>query len=54
MVLVLKMFVIANAVVTPTRIDNVENANHMLIMIVSIIIDIYLGQNFPIQLTNGG
>jgi hypothetical protein len=47
--------VIANAIVTPLRIDNVENANHTLIMIVSIVIDIiYLGQIFPIQSTNGG
>ncbi len=39
--------VIANAVVTPMRIDNVENANHTLSMIVSIVIDIiYLGQIF--------
>jgi hypothetical protein len=40
--------VIANAIVTPMRIENVENANHTLIMIVSVVIDIiYLGQIFP-------
>jgi len=48
MVLVLKMFVIANAFVTPMRIDDVENANHTSVMIVPIVIDIiYLGQIFP-------
>jgi hypothetical protein len=40
--------VIANAIVTPMRIENVENANHTLIMTVSIVIDIiYLGQTLP-------
>jgi hypothetical protein len=40
--------VIANAIVTPMRIENVENANHTLIMIVSVVIDIIcLGQIFP-------
>lgn len=40
--------VIANAIVTPMRIDNVENANHTSVMIVSIVIDIiHLGQIFP-------
>jgi hypothetical protein len=40
--------VIANAIVTPMRIENVENANHTLIMDVSIVIDIiYSGQIFP-------
>ncbi len=43
--------VIANATVTPIGIDNVEKANHTLIMIVSIVIDIiHLGQIFSIQL----
>lgn len=47
--------VIANAIVRPMRIENVENANHTLIMTVSIVIDIiYLGQIFSIHLTNGG
>jgi hypothetical protein len=43
--------VIANATVTPIGIDNVENANHTLIMIVSNVIDIiHSGQIFSTRL----